>query len=92
LRIGAAGDGCAAGRLTPGPPAVYAAAVAGPTEGVSFTRSTRRAPAPAEHTTADPGEVMRTCPVCGKPLAERKCKLFCPDPVCGYYLSCADFY
>lgn len=41
---------------------------------------------------ADPGEVMRTCPVCGKPLAERKCKLFCPDPVCGYYLSCADFY
>ena len=41
---------------------------------------------------ADPGEVMRTCPVCGKPLAERKCKLYCPDPVCGYYLSCADYY
>lgn len=41
---------------------------------------------------ADPGEVMRTCPVCGKTLAERKCKLFCPDPVCGYFLSCADFY
>lgn len=60
-----------------------------PTERPSFTRSAKtaaRAPAP------DPGEVMRTCPVCGKPLAERKCKLFCPDPVCGYYLSCADFY
>lgn len=41
---------------------------------------------------ADPGEIMRTCPVCGKELAERKCKLFCPDPVCGYYLSCSDFY
>jgi len=41
---------------------------------------------------ADPGEVMRTCPVCGKQLAERKCKLYCPDPVCGYFLSCADFY
>lgn len=41
---------------------------------------------------ADAGEVMRTCPVCGKALAERKCKLYCPDPVCGYYLSCSDFY
>lgn len=36
--------------------------------------------------------VMRTCPVCGRELAERKCKLFCPDPRCGYYLSCSDFY
>lgn len=41
---------------------------------------------------ADPGRVMRTCPVCGKELAERKCKLYCPDPRCGYYLSCSDFY
>lgn len=41
---------------------------------------------------ATPEELMRTCPVCGKALAERKCKLFCPDPVCGYFLSCADFY
>lgn len=54
----------------------------------SYTRSAR----PASPSRQDPGEVMRTCPVCGKPLAERKCKLFCPDPVCGYYLSCADFY
>ena len=46
----------------------------------------RRAPA------ADPGQLMRTCPVCGKELAERKCKLYCPDPMCGYFLSCADFY
>lgn len=36
--------------------------------------------------------VMRTCPVCGRELAERKCKLYCPDPRCGYFLSCADFY
>jgi hypothetical protein len=35
---------------------------------------------------------MRTCPVCGAELAERKCKLYCPRPGCGYYLSCADFY
>lgn len=35
---------------------------------------------------------MRTCPTCGKELAERKCKLYCPDPICGYFLSCADYY
>lgn len=78
--------------MTPSPPAAYAAGMARSTDGVSFTRSARRAAAPAESATADPGELMRTCPVCGKPLAERKCKLFCPDPVCGYYLSCSDFY
>jgi len=50
----------------------------------------RDALTPAEP--AAPDELMRTCPVCGKPLAERKCKLYCPDPVCGYFLSCADFY
>jgi len=41
---------------------------------------------------ASPDEVMRTCLNCGKRLEERKCKLFCPDPRCGYYLSCADYY
>jgi hypothetical protein len=41
---------------------------------------------------ASPEDVMRTCPNCGSRLAERKCKLFCPDPRCGYYLSCADYY
>lgn len=34
----------------------------------------------------------RTCPICGSELAERKCKLYCPRPGCGYFLSCADFY
>jgi hypothetical protein len=37
-------------------------------------------------------ELIRTCPNCGRGLAERKCKLFCPDPRCGFYLSCADYY
>jgi len=41
---------------------------------------------------ASPEDVMRTCPNCGQRLQERKCKLFCPDPRCGYYLSCADYY
>jgi hypothetical protein len=39
-----------------------------------------------------PEDILRTCPNCGQRLAERKCKLFCPDPRCGYYLSCADYY
>jgi hypothetical protein len=43
------------------------------------------APAAAE-------EAIRTCPVCGKRLEERRCKLVCPDPLCGYFLSCADYY
>ena len=34
----------------------------------------------------------RTCPNCGRTLFERKCKLLCPDPACGYYMSCSDFY
>jgi hypothetical protein len=36
--------------------------------------------------------LMRTCPNCASELEERKCKLFCPRPGCGYFLSCADFY
>jgi len=42
--------------------------------------------------TDDPERAMRTCPICGGELAERKCKLICSRPGCGYFLSCADFY
>jgi len=41
---------------------------------------------------ASPERAMRTCPVCGSELAERKCKLDCPRSGCGYFLSCSDFY
>lgn len=51
----------------------------------SAERVRRPEPTPAER-------LMRTCPNCGRALAERKCKLFCPEPRCGYYLSCADYY
>jgi hypothetical protein len=34
----------------------------------------------------------RVCPNCGAALLESKCKLLCPDPACGYYMSCSDFY
>lgn len=51
-----------------------------------------RAPetSPARASAAE--RAMRTCPVCGHELAERQCKLYCPRPGCGYFLSCADFY
>jgi len=30
------------------------------------------------------------CPVCSERLTARKCKLFCQ--ICGYYMSCSDYY
>jgi hypothetical protein len=35
-------------------------------------------------------EASRFCPVCSKRLESRRCKLICD--VCGYYMSCADYY
>lgn len=46
----------------------------------------------ASDATIDYDKVIRTCPVCSKELEERKCKLVCTDPRCGYYMSCSDFY
>jgi ribosomal protein S27AE len=34
----------------------------------------------------------RVCPNCGAALIEHKCKLLCPEPACGYYMSCSEFY
>ena len=30
------------------------------------------------------------CPVCSARLESRKCKLLCR--ICGYYMSCSDYY
>ena len=43
---------------------------------------------PAGKTTHD--DASRFCPVCSQRLESRHCKLICD--VCGYYMSCADFY
>ena len=35
-------------------------------------------------------DVSRYCPVCSQRLESLRCKLVCG--VCGYYMSCADYY
>ena len=39
---------------------------------------------------ARPEDPSRYCPVCSQRLESRRCKLICS--VCGYYMSCADYY
>src|SRR5215471_15666288 len=47
--------------------------------------------AQAEDTSArGRGDASRFCPVCSQRLESRRCKLLCN--VCGYYMSCADYY
>jgi hypothetical protein len=54
--------------------------------------STQQAsPAKVEESVGVFGEdASRYCPVCSQRLESRRCKLICP--VCGYYMSCADYY
>ena len=51
-----------------------------------------RPAAPGDGTSRAARQPERVCPNCGSVLYERKCKLLCPEPACGYYMSCSDFY
>lgn len=39
---------------------------------------------------AEPEDVSCYCPVCSQRLESWHCKLICS--VCGYYMSCSDYY
>jgi hypothetical protein len=77
-------DGASRGHADPG-----AEAVTEPARDLPPQEAAPRRPA-AEPLSEERPE--RVCPNCGAALLERKCKLLCPEPACGYYLSCSDFY
>jgi hypothetical protein len=47
-------------------------------------------PPPSREQSSDNTEPMLYCPRCDTRLLQQKCKLVCP--LCGYYMSCADYY
>ena len=56
-------------------------------------RAENSEPAPvAAATDPDPPQEDASgyCPVCSQRLGALRCKLICP--VCGYYMSCSDYY
>ena len=70
-------------------PAVKQALVASKPEAVMAP--TVAATSDAAASVASRGEdPSRFCPVCSQRLESRRCKLMCS--VCGYYMSCADYY
>src|SRR6266404_6905556 len=56
--------------------------------GESSSSSSRFGAVPVEN--AQNEDASRFCPVCSQRLESRRCKLICN--VCGYYMSCADYY
>ena len=56
--------------------------------GESASSSSRFKAVPVENARNE--DASRFCPVCSQRLESRRCKLICN--VCGYYMSCADYY
>jgi hypothetical protein len=54
------------------------------------TASSQVAPHAELSAVAPREDPSRYCPVCSQRLESRRCKLICA--VCGYYMSCADYY
>lgn len=58
--------------------------------GVVVGESGSSAQSASETSTHPQEDASRYCPVCSQRLESRRCKLVCN--VCGYYMSCADYY
>ena len=58
--------------------------------GVVVEESGPSAQVASETSTHRQEDASRYCPVCSQRLESRRCKLICN--VCGYYMSCADYY
>jgi len=58
--------------------------------GVVVGESGPSAQSASETSTHPQEDASRYCPVCSQRLESRRCKLICN--VCGYYMSCADYY
>lgn len=58
--------------------------------GVGVEESGQASPVASQRTAHQQEDASRYCPVCSQRLESRRCKLICN--VCGYYMSCADYY
>jgi len=58
--------------------------------GVGIAESGQSSPVVGEGSPPRQEDASRYCPVCSQRLESRRCKLICN--VCGYYMSCADYY
>jgi hypothetical protein len=58
--------------------------------GMAVTESPEDIETASKGTAGVQEDPSRYCPVCSQKLESRRCKLVCN--VCGYYMSCADYY
>jgi hypothetical protein len=58
--------------------------------GEAVVASAGKQVAAAEAAESSGEDASRFCPICSQRLESRRCKLVCN--VCGYYMSCADYY